>query len=93
MKKEFRGSSWLMSDAFWRYIQPLLPSTRAPTRRATTGQSATGDERHLLRTSHWLPVEGGTHLLWLRQHCPSLLSGVDGAGVFHRLWRSRIETL
>ena len=26
MKKEFRGCSWLMSDAFWRHIQPLLPS-------------------------------------------------------------------
>lgn len=25
VKKEFRGCSWLMSDAFWRYIQPLLP--------------------------------------------------------------------
>ena len=25
MKKEFRGCSWLMSDTFWRHIQPLLP--------------------------------------------------------------------
>lgn len=25
MRKEFRGSSWRMSDAFWRHIAPLLP--------------------------------------------------------------------
>lgn len=25
MKKEFRGSSWRMGDAFWRAIEPLLP--------------------------------------------------------------------
>ncbi len=25
MRKEFRGSSWRMSDAFWRAIEPLLP--------------------------------------------------------------------
>jgi transposase len=26
VKIEFRGCSWLMSDAFWRHIQPLLPN-------------------------------------------------------------------
>ena len=31
MKKEFRGCSWLMADAFWRHIQPLLPKySRSP---------------------------------------------------------------
>lgn len=25
MRKEFRGSSWRISDSFWRAIEPLLP--------------------------------------------------------------------
>lgn len=46
MKAEFRGSSWRMSDAFWRQIQPLLPRypksprggrPRASTRRVMDG--------------------------------------------------------
>ena len=32
MRMEFRGSSWRMSDAFWRHIEPLLPKyPRSPS--------------------------------------------------------------
>ena len=31
MRTEFRGCSWLLSDAFWRHIQRLLPKySRSP---------------------------------------------------------------
>jgi transposase len=32
VKKEFLGCSWLMSDAFWRHLQPLLPKYRRSPR-------------------------------------------------------------
>ena len=32
MRKEFRGSSWRMADAFWRQLEPLLPKYATSSR-------------------------------------------------------------
>jgi transposase len=66
MRKEFRGSSWRMADAFWRQIEPLLPKyTRSPRGgRPRVDRRKTMDGIfYVLRTGcHWqaLPREYGS---------------------------------
>ena len=92
MRKEFRGCSWLMSDAFWRYIQPLLPKyptsphggrPRANLRRVMNGIF------YVLRTGcQWKAVPGefgsGSTIHRYFQEWTTL-------GVFHRLWKSQLK--
>lgn len=66
MRMEFRGSSWRMSDAFWRHIEPLLPkyprSPRGGRPRANRRQVMNGIF-YVLRTGcQWkaLPREFGS---------------------------------
>jgi len=66
VRKEFRGSSWRMADAFWRQFEPLLPrysvSSRGGRPRAKLRQVMDGIF-YVLRTGcQWkaLPREFGS---------------------------------
>jgi transposase len=92
MRKEFRGSSWLLPDALWRYIHPLLPkypsSSRGGRPRADLRQVMNGIF-YILRTGcHWkaVPREYGSGSTIHRyfQEWVEL-------GVFQRLWRDRLR--
>jgi putative transposase len=92
VKKEFRGCSWLMSDAFWRYIQPLIPKyppqphggrPRANLREVMNGIF------YVLRTGcHWKAVpkyygSGSTVHRYFQEWTV--------LGVFQRLWKSQLK--
>ncbi len=92
MKKEFRGSSWLMSDAFWRHIQPLLPkytcSPRGGRPRVNLRKVMNGIY-YVLRTGcQWKAVPecfgSGSTIHRYFQEWTEL-------GVFHRLWVSQLK--
>ena len=92
MKKEFRGCSWLMSDAFWRHIQPLLPKYRSSPRggrpRADLRQVMNGIY-YVLRTGcQWkaVPERFGSGSTIHRY-----FQAWTKAGVFHRLWKSQLK--
>src|SRR2546430_2226546 len=53
-------------------------------RRPPACQSAAGNGRHLLCTSHGLSVESVAARVWQRQHRASLLSGMDTT---RRVWQ------
>ena len=92
MRKEFRGCSWLLSDAFWRHIQPLLPKyplSRQGGRPRVNLRQVMNGIFYVLRTGcQWkaVPREFGTGSTvhryfqeWVEQ------------GVFRRLWRDRLQ--
>ena len=92
MKKEFRGCSWLLSDAFWRHIQPLLPkyarSLLGGRPRVNLRQVMNGIY-YVLRTGcQWkaMPEQFGSGSTIHRyfQEWTSL-------GIFHRLWKSQLK--
>jgi transposase len=92
MRKEFRGSSWRMADAFWRQIEPLLPKyTRSPRGgRPRVDRRKTMDGIfYVLRTGcHWqaLPREygsGSTVHRYFQQW--------THAGVFGKAWRAMLN--
>ena len=92
MKKEFRGCSWLMPDALWRHIQPLLPKypqsplggrPRADLRRVMNGIF------YVLRTGcQWkaAPEEFGSGSTVHRY-----FQEWTALGVFQRLWKSQLK--
>jgi putative transposase len=92
VKKEFRGSSWLMSDSFWRYIQPLLPKYKPRPRggrpRVDLRQVMNGIF-YVLRTGcQWKAVptyySSGSTIHRYFQEWTKL-------GVFHELWKSLLK--
>jgi transposase len=92
MKKEFRGSSWRMGDAFWRAIESLLPKYS----RSSAGGRPRADRRrtmdglfYVLRTGvQWkaLPREYGSGSTVHRyfQEWTKL-------GVFGKAWRAMLR--
>jgi transposase len=91
VKKEFCGCSWLMSDSFWRYIQPLLPKyprrPRGGRPRVNLRQVMNGIF-YVLRTGcQWKAVptyfgSGSTVHRYFQEWTT--------AGVFRRLWRNQL---
>jgi transposase len=91
VKKEFCGSSWLLSDRFWRCIQPLLPKypphPQGGRPRANLRQVMNGIY-YVLRTGcQWKAVptyygSGSTIHRYFQEW--------TAAGVFRRLWRSQL---
>ncbi len=89
---EFRGCSWLLSDVFWRHIQPLLPNyPRSPyggRPRANLRQVMNGIY-YVLRTGcQWKAVptyygSGSTIHRYFREW--------TALGVFERLWKSQLK--
>ena len=94
MRKEFRGCSWLMSDKFWRHIQPLLPKYPPPSSRG-------GRPRVNLRQV----MDGIFYVLrtgcqWKALDTTGICSGSTAhlrfqewvaAGVFLMLWQAGLE--
>ncbi len=92
MRTEFRGCSWLMSDAFWRHIQPLLPkypwSPRGGRPRANLRQVMNGIY-YILRTGcQWkaAPREYGSGSTIHRY-----FQDWTQRGVFGTLWKQMLR--
>jgi putative transposase len=92
VRKEFRGSSWRMADAFWRQIEPLLPKyarSRRGGRPRTNLRQVMDGIFYVLRTGcQWkaLPREYGSGSTahryfqeWTQQ------------GVFGKAWRRMLQ--
>lgn len=92
MRKEFRGSSWRMADAFWRAIEPLLPRYA----RSPCGGRPRADRRktmdgifYVLRTGcQWqaLPREYGSGSTVHRY-----FQAWTQLGVFGQAWRAMLQ--
>ena len=89
---DFRGSSWLLSDAFWRHIQPLLPnyprSPRGGRPRVNLRQVMNGIY-YVLRTGcQWKAVptyygSGSTIHRYFQEW--------TAKGIFEELWKSQLQ--